>query len=383
MVCIGCNEPDPITCGDKMVIINDQCECVPNAHPTEDSESCACDSLYHWDDIEETCVLDTISNDFTWVLDTLGDYGTELNDVEVVSANNIWVVGEIAVPDSSNWIGPGNCNYNLARWNGSSWQFIQIIAPVALNSIHYFDDDDLWVTTNSFPIHWDGSTWTLFHTQEMGIPGSPGLACWGTSSSNMYFVGREGAIVHYDGTSFTKIAQDYDTDFQDVVGTPDGEHVFVLGNSLWSPGEEMLIHLETGTQIWGEIPYPVVGTEEIKIDARNMDVSGNKLYLPMIGGVWTYNYSGLESEFYNPPYSEYGSGVYRMTCAISPNNILFGGSKMNLLHFNGVSYKYVDEIQYNLSHLVMKGGDYNGEVFAMVGYLDDWQHGVVARGYRN
>ena len=39
--------------------------------------------------------LDTTSHDFTWTIDTLGDYGSYFNDVAIIDENNIWAVGMI------------------------------------------------------------------------------------------------------------------------------------------------------------------------------------------------------------------------------------------------------------------------------------------------
>jgi len=144
--------------------------------------------------------LPTTSHDFTWEIDTLGNYGSYLNDVWIVDENDIWVVGYIRVDDpDSSFDGTGQETFNAAHWNGKEWKLIRIINSAPLYSIWYFNENDIWVTTFGLPIHWDGNNWTLYHIQNMGIDASAGNAMWGTSSSNMYFVGYEGSIVHYDG----------------------------------------------------------------------------------------------------------------------------------------------------------------------------------------
>jgi hypothetical protein len=276
----GCPNPEEaISCGHAMIAESDTCECVPNAHPVGNEEYCVCDSLYHWNESESACVLDTVSNNFSWVIDTLGDYGTQLNDVEVVSEDNIWVVGEIVVPDSANWTGPGNANYNAARWNGDSWHYFNIHSGAPLYSIHYINENDIWVTKYSYPTHWDGSTWTMYNTTDMGIDGSPGLACWGTSSSNMYFVGRQGVIVHYDGSAFTKMEQDYDTDYVDVVGTSDGTRVFIMGSPVFRLGDWVVLEYSSDTETWQTISNPFSLTNTGIIERYSMDLSGERLYL--------------------------------------------------------------------------------------------------------
>jgi hypothetical protein len=59
--------------------------------------------------------MDTTSHNFTWEIDTLGEYGSYLNDVWIVDENDIWVVGEIIT--DSGW-------YNLAKWDGLNWSWL-------------------------------------------------------------------------------------------------------------------------------------------------------------------------------------------------------------------------------------------------------------------
>ncbi|NOZ75676.1 MAG: hypothetical protein GXO90_09970, partial [FCB group bacterium] len=72
--------------------------------------------------------LDTTSHNFVWEIDTLGSYGSYLNDVAIVPArppgegaggdeNNIWVVGNIETDSGE---------YNAARWNGTDWELMGI-----------------------------------------------------------------------------------------------------------------------------------------------------------------------------------------------------------------------------------------------------------------
>ena len=82
-----------------------------------DSSLCCqviCDNHYHNCGEQLTdCCLDTTSHDFTFQVDTIGDYGSYINDASIVNENTIWVVGRII--DDSNY-------FNAAFWNGNSWE---------------------------------------------------------------------------------------------------------------------------------------------------------------------------------------------------------------------------------------------------------------------
>jgi hypothetical protein len=251
--------------------------------------------------------MDTTSHDFTWTIDTLGEYGSLLNDVHIVNENNIWVVGQIIMDDpDSSWNGTGTETFNAAHWDGSEWEMIRVYGPVELYSIFYFNEDDIWVTTYGLPIHYDGNEWTLYHIQNMGLHVSAGLACWGTSSDNMYFVGINGGIVHYDGSEFTKMESGTEAHLQEIVSTPNGEHIFVFGNDNTTG---LAIILENNLTSWNILYHNesvLPQTDNYGTVYKGMDVFEDVSYFVTAKGLWKYNYLTGESvllniiDFYNP-----------------------------------------------------------------------------------
>lgn len=169
--------------------------------------------------------LDTTSHNFSWKFFTLGEgNSSSLQDVTIISDSLAYAVGEIYLKDSTGAFDP--LPYNSAIWNGQDWvpkrisvllSGNQIVPP--LEGVIAFSENDIWCV-GSFPIHGDGNTWTLFHLQNMGISASVSKV-WGTSSSNMYFVGRSGSIVHFDGNNWQKIESGTDLRFSDVYGSID------------------------------------------------------------------------------------------------------------------------------------------------------------------
>jgi len=188
--------------------------------------------------------MDTTTHEiYSWEIDTLGLSG-EINDIWIVDENDIWVVGQIVVPDpDSSWNGTGRETFNAAHWNGEEWELMRIINSSPIFSIFYLSADDIWMVSYGYPVHWDGNNWILYRFQDMGINASS-LSLWGTSSSNMYFVGLEGSIVHYDGSSFEKMESGTDCNLDDVYGLDnnpdcnlddvyglDGSHIWAVGSA--------------------------------------------------------------------------------------------------------------------------------------------------------
>jgi len=160
-----------------------------------------------------------------------------------------------------------------------------------LGSIKYFNENDIWVTTYSYPIHWDGQEWTLTRYQDIGINVSAGKAIWGTSSSDMYFVGVNGGIVHYDGSSFVQMASGTDVDLKDIAGTPDGEHVFAVGYDS-SNGHAIILEKDSGnwfTLYYNESVLPE--DDNYGTVYKGMDVYADTSYFATARGLWKYNFN--------------------------------------------------------------------------------------------
>ena len=173
---------------------------------------------------------DTTSHNFSWTIDTIGIYGSYLKDVAIISGNDIWAVGEIHTDetdrwneDSTEWIPP----FNSVHWDGQTWIPTRIetnyngrITYPPLEGVFAFSENDIWASSG-IPRHWDGKKWTLYHLWDMGIlnQSDGGVhKIWGHSSNNLYFVGRKGTIVHYDGQSWQRLESGTDLHIGDIWG---------------------------------------------------------------------------------------------------------------------------------------------------------------------
>ncbi|MCF7797977.1 MAG: hypothetical protein K9N11_08505, partial [Lentisphaeria bacterium] len=156
--------------------------------------------------------LDTTSHDFTWSIDTLGNYGSYFNDVAIIDENNIWAVGDIET-DSG--------RFNLAKWDGERWNLNLFGVPgVTGDGIFAFSEDNVWITTGII-YHWNHGTWERYHLWDMGVLNldDGGVSSvWGSSPEDVWFVGNGGSIVHYDGSGFTRLESGTDINLKDIYG---------------------------------------------------------------------------------------------------------------------------------------------------------------------
>ncbi|HET9494308.1 MAG TPA: S-layer homology domain-containing protein [Chloroflexia bacterium] len=132
--------------------------------------------------------------------------GTSFKSVAVVSANDIWAVGNRVVG------APGPTTGTLtAHWDGSSWEIVP--SPNVgtrsndLNSITVISPNDMWAVGysrnlagnyESLALHWDGSNWTVASTPT-GPAGSELFAVDGVSANDVWATG-----IYYDGTGGTQ-----------------------------------------------------------------------------------------------------------------------------------------------------------------------------------
>src|SRR5690606_10162549 len=152
-----------------------------------------------------------------------GDIGSStLYDVAIINENSIWCVGDIKIADTSE---NGYTNYCYLKWNGIEWEKgkLKYFPPGSIgdsittsgNSIFAFNEDDVWISGGAV-FHWNGSDWKIYY--DTGAEGSNKI--WGTSSNDIYFVGRNGSIVHYNGSpgadGWTKIESGTDLSLSDI-----------------------------------------------------------------------------------------------------------------------------------------------------------------------
>ncbi|MFZ0455351.1 MAG: hypothetical protein WAM24_16530 [Ignavibacteriaceae bacterium] len=173
--------------------------------------------------------LDTTSHNFTWQTFTFGDPdagSSEINDVAIISENNIWCVGEINVIDSSE---NGYITYNAVHWNGSKWELKTIMFPLCdgngnqngsgpfiANSVFAFSAEDIWITCDVSLVHWDGQKFNPV-CMPIGYGQRNLTKIWGLNKE-LYLIGTNGFIAHYQNEQWSKIESGTKSDIREIWG---------------------------------------------------------------------------------------------------------------------------------------------------------------------
>ena len=278
-------------------------------------------------------VPDTTSHNFTFQTFTFGGNAGScvLSDVAIISDTNIWAVGAIYLDSADGE--PDPFPYNVAHWDGQNWNLKQItvnyqgnpvIAP--LDGIFAFSGTDIWMT-NGFPIHGDGANWQMYQLQDMGIGASVSKA-WGTSSSNIYFVGDDGSIVRYDGSIWTKISSGTSLTFNDIYGSG-GQILAVCLQFNPLGGEIFSIQGNTATQISSN---PIEGYQFYGI----WFTPNEQYYIALeFGGV--YEKHSLSDNSWNP--LEITGAATTGVRGNGPNDVFVVSATGDFLHWNGADWK--------------------------------------------
>jgi len=309
--------------------------------------------------------LSTTSNDFFWEIDTLGHYGSYLKDAWIVDENNIWVVGNIETDSGT---------FNAAMWDGTNWNLIQVHNLAPLYSIWYFSDDNIWVSSG-FPKHWDGSQWTMYHLQNMGLGAEVSTEyIWASSPNDIYFVGQKGSIVHYNGSTFRKLETGTDVNLNDIDGTPDGSHIYSVGHNSILPSKSIALELVNGQVdqfyytdgLYQEGTYGYVGS---------VSVEDHFVYFSTPAGIWQYDFTNNTSVIMYIDEIE-----CRRLFVEEYNDIIGYRGGMGFIHFNGEDWRKERYLENNI--FSCNGGDYKDGLAVMVGYTTYGYEAIIARGHR-
>ena len=218
----------------------------------------------------EFTTMDTTSHNFTWETFEFGGEGgsSYLRDVAIINENDIWAVGEIFIEDTYTYDSNGVWQhpYNAVHWDGNKWELKRIFVDyrgqpnfAPLEGVFALPDGKI-IFSSGLPYLPEGDHWKLYHLWDMGILDENDrsvTSIWGTSLNNLYFVGRKGTIVHYNGSSWSKIESGTTIDLISL--TPgEGNEIFVSGYDD-SNGSSILLKIKEGIS---EIIWQKEGLEE-------------------------------------------------------------------------------------------------------------------------
>ena len=293
--------------------------------------------------------MDTTSHNFTFETFTFGgDAGSSyLSDVAIINENSIWAVGAIYTKDSLGNYDPNA--FNAVHWDGNEWklkriQFFTICGQSSISSypaktIFAINENEIWIAM-------DGDQLVKLEngiqTKAICLPWSFSInKIWGMSSENLFVVGNNGNIAHYQNGTWSKIESGTSLRLLDIYGTPDGKNIWACG---WdnATGNSVILEIKNDR---AEIIYH--STEKNipayfgKLDA--LWSAGSEFILggSLVFRHSLYNKNNVETEFV--PITD-GSELFMPGNFIwalrgsEKNNVFIAGDNGMVWHYNGVSW---------------------------------------------
>jgi hypothetical protein len=181
-----------------------------------------------------------------------------IRDVAMVASNNVWVVGS--------YLFGGNTTQSLAlHWSGTGWGQVPMPTLANRNSLQglaVVSANDIWAvgevdTSTPLFMHWDGTSWTRFNN-----PAAVSGVLYRTSAvsaNDIWAVGylTDGSglplTMHYDGTSWSVVTTPLpccNHELTDVEA--------IASNDVWAVSENSFIHWDGASWnvVQGAAPQP-------------------------------------------------------------------------------------------------------------------------------
>lgn len=138
-----------------------------------------------------------------------------------------------------------------------------IITRPMINRFFGTSTSDVWgVGRGSLTLHWDGKVWRRFPN-----PGSTELrAIWGSASNNVWAVGDSASIIRWNGTAWSRVSPasiPTTTGLNDIWGTS--------ANDIWAVGDSGTILHYNGTS-WAQVTTPYINSFVTVWAAASTDV---------------------------------------------------------------------------------------------------------------
>jgi hypothetical protein len=167
-------------------------------------------------DIKPPVEPDSTTQNFTFETFEFGDgfESNELNDVWIFDENNIWAVGYVREQVSN------DLPVNIVRWNGNNWAgFGPQFNSAGIYGIWAIDSSNIFFAVGAV-VQYKNGNFTEFNLGNLGFTQGQGVhKLWGNSENNIWGIGPNSTIVHYDGIAWNKITFDEGWRFDAITGS--------------------------------------------------------------------------------------------------------------------------------------------------------------------
>jgi len=322
--------------------------------------------------------LDTTSHNFTFETWTFGEHSSSvLYDVAIIDENNIWAVGEIYMNDSLGQ--PDSKRYNAIRWNGANWDIIRIPYNYQgtdfyhpIQSTFAFGSNDIWFCGNGV-IHWEGKSFIPIAIPTNVWGPYQMNKIWGSSSNDLYVVGNEGNIAHYQNGQWSRITSGTELHIYDIWGNyndiADNYEIIAIAANRALNFNKAILRINSLNNII------LLSTDGIPYSIHSIWFK-NKTYYVVGSGMYKKNdiTSSIDWQSLHQGISNY---YLESISGNDLNDIIVCGDFGELIHFNGVTWKSYRD---NFSGILLGEVLLKNDLVVIVGF--DGQKAFITLGQR-
>ena len=221
-------------------------------------------------------------------------------------------------------------------------------------------------------MHWNGVMWEQFNVSSTQFNGYI-KRFYGTTGTDLYMVGTNGQVAHYNGKAWSKLESETTLDVQDIWGSADprtGEQeILCVAGNYYVSRERRIMSLD-GTSVTR------VSDSGINWALNSVWFSAGRRYWVVGDGIWEKRSTLTMSRWSGGP-NLVTNYVTNRVRGNDINDVYICGAFGELLHFNGISW------QSFRSYTGLSAGQYlsiavKGNMLVAVGYQAD--RAVVLRG---
>ncbi len=267
------------------------------------------------------------------------DCDISLNDIWTDGPSNAWAVGgmntvyrydgvdwtkqpALAIPggDLNSIDGEGGVIYacgeggSIVRHNGSGWTDIsdESVTQQDLTGCFVTGTEAFFVGYQGTILHFDGTTLAAMSSGTTEYF----TAVWGSGADDVYAAGRDGSILHYNGTAWSEVFASSEIRFIDIWGSPAG-HVYACGSqgavAHWDGSTWTIDNADTREELQG-----IWGSSDTDIYAS---------------GGWSISHFDGERWTDLNLYLTIPAGNMRAIHGSAADNIFVAGAYGNILHY--------------------------------------------------
>ncbi|GMU84959.1 MAG: hypothetical protein AMXMBFR48_02010 [Ignavibacteriales bacterium] len=313
------------------------------------------------------------SSDFTWQSWSFGDdiLYSSLYDVEIIDENNIWVVGQIYIPDTDSSGAP--IYYNAAHWDGQKWNFKKLYGFVpGCSPVDYPIFRIIKIINGERILLSNGANLYWYRNEKLEVDCSLYLSIRGSfedmiilENNNIYASGYDAGVFVNNGVQWKKIENSLINhapilNLKDISYSEFNKTFYCSGLSNdYSYSALVQVKDDKAEVIW-DANYmeqkPPYGS------MRSITTVDKDLIIVSTAGIWRKKLFSKNMEKF---VAKYPTWFVEDTEAIASNDFITTGHRFEISHFNGINLK---QIYLGTTPSVAFAADFKKNILVAVGY---------------